>query len=60
MSERYEMHTEFLSGKMRRKDHMKDLGINGRITLRFILKKWGGMVWTGLIKVKLRTSGSIF
>jgi hypothetical protein len=30
-----------------RRDHMKDFGTNGRIILRKILKKLGGMVWTG-------------
>jgi hypothetical protein len=30
-----------LVGKHERKDHLGDLGVEGRIILKFILNKWG-------------------
>jgi hypothetical protein len=40
-----ELHTGFYFGNVRKEDHLKDPGVNGRITLKFILKKWYG-AWT--------------
>ena len=34
---------------MSERDHLKDLGIDGRITLKYILKSWdAGMDWIDL------------
>jgi hypothetical protein len=38
------------------KDHLEDLGIGGKIILKWILRKFDGMAWTGI--VWFRTGGS--
>jgi hypothetical protein len=40
------MHTGFWWENLRKRDHLNDLDVNGRITLKLIFKKrWGGMEW---------------
>jgi hypothetical protein len=39
--------------------HLEDTGINGRIISEGILEKQGGKVWTGLIWLRIGTSGGI-
>jgi hypothetical protein len=43
------MHKRFLSEKLKARDHSKDLGVDGRIILEWILGKYGEKVWTGCI-----------
>jgi hypothetical protein len=31
------------------RDHFEDLSVEGRIILKWILKKWDGEAWTGLL-----------
>jgi len=40
----------FGGGYLRKRDHLEDQGVDGRIILRWIFKKWdvGGMDWIGL------------
>ena len=38
----------FLEGDLRERDHLGDGGVDGRIILRWIFKKWDVAVWTGL------------
>ena len=39
----------FLRGNLRETIQLEDLGVNGRIILQFILRKWlDGMDWTDL------------
>jgi hypothetical protein len=42
---------------LRKKDHLKDPGIDGRIILKFIFRKsdWEGGAWTGLIWLRIGT-----
>jgi hypothetical protein len=37
-----------LWGNLRERDHWGDPGVDGRIILRWIFRKWGVGVWTGL------------
>jgi hypothetical protein len=34
---------------VRERDHLEGLGVDGRIILRWILKKWDGQVLNGLV-----------
>jgi hypothetical protein len=37
-----EMHTGFWWGNLREKAHLENQGVNGRIIVRWIFRKWGG------------------
>jgi len=43
-----EGHASFWWGKLRERGHMGDIGVNGRIILKFTFKMWDGRTWTGL------------
>jgi len=34
---------------------LKDLGVDGRIILRWMFRKWSGEAWTGLIWLRAET-----
>jgi hypothetical protein len=36
------VHKGFLWGNLRARDHLEVLGVDGRIILKWIFKKWGG------------------
>jgi hypothetical protein len=46
-----------LVGNLREGDHMEDPGVDGRIIIRRIFRKWKGRAWTGLIWLRLGTGG---
>jgi hypothetical protein len=31
------------------RDHYEDLGVGGKMTIKWVLEKWDSVVWTGLI-----------
>ena len=48
-----EAYTLFWWRNLRERDHFEDPGIDGRIILRWILRKWDLEVWTGWIKLRI-------
>jgi hypothetical protein len=57
MGERGDIYTGFWWENLRERDHLEDPGVDGRIILKWIFKKWDVGLWTGLIWVRLGTSG---
>jgi hypothetical protein len=47
----------FLMGIVRGRDHFVDQGLDGRIILRWIFRKWVLRIWTGLSWLRIETGG---
>jgi hypothetical protein len=56
-----EVDTGFWCGDLRERDHLEDVGIDGRMIFKRIFKKWdgGGGAWTGLIWLRIGTGGGL-
>ena len=54
---RGEVYTAFWWGKLRERDNMGDPGIDRRIILRRIFRKWDVGAWIGLIWLRIGTRG---
>ena len=52
-----EVCTGFWLGSLREKDHWGDPDVNGRIILRWIFRKWEGVVGTGWSWLRIGTVG---
>jgi len=54
---RGEVYTGFWWQNLRETDNMEDPGIDGRIILRWIFRKWDGGTWTIVIWFRIETGG---
>jgi hypothetical protein len=52
-----EVHTGFRWGNLRETDFLEDPGINGRMILRWVFRKWDVGVWTLSIWLRIQTGG---
>ena len=55
-----EVCTRFRWGHLREKDHLGDQDVDGRIILRWIFRKWEGVVGTGWSWLRIGTGGGRF
>jgi hypothetical protein len=53
------MHIGFWSGDLNERDHLDDLDVEGRMMLKWILRKWDEEAWTRLLWIRIRTGGGI-
>jgi hypothetical protein len=57
--DRRDVQTTFWYENPNERNPKEDSGVYGRITLKWILKKWGGRVSTGLIWLRIGTSSGL-
>jgi hypothetical protein len=51
------VHTGIWWGNIREIDHLEEPGLDGRIILRWIFKKWNVRAWIGLMWLRIGTGG---
>jgi hypothetical protein len=54
--ERWEMPTQFQSGKLKERDYMKHVSLRTRLILKLIMNKQNVRMWTGFICLGKGTS----
>jgi hypothetical protein len=52
-----EVYTGFRWGNLTERNHLEDPGVDRKIILRWIFRKWDVGVWTGLIWLRIGTGG---
>jgi len=52
-----EAYTGCWLGNLRERDHLEDPGVDRRIILRWIFRKWDVAVWTALSWLRVGTGG---
>ena len=55
--ERGEVCTGFCWGNLGERDHWSDPGVEGRMVLRWIFRKWDVGLWTGSSWLRIGTGG---
>jgi len=53
------MFTGFWWGNLGERDHSEDLGVDGKIILRWIFTKWNVGAWTESIWLRIGTEGLV-
>jgi hypothetical protein len=46
-------------GSQKERGHYEDQDVGGRTIVKYILERWDGIVWTGLIWLRIGTSGEL-
>jgi len=57
--ERAAVYTGFWWENLRKRVHLEDPGVEGRIILRWIFRKWNVRAWTGPVWLRIRTGGGL-
>ena len=55
--EKGEVYTEFWWGNLTKRVHLKDLGVHGKIILKWILREWDVRAWTGSNWLRIGAGG---
>jgi len=53
------MHADSLLGNLNETCSLKDVGVNGKIILKWVLRKQDGRAWTGFIWIRIGISGGL-
>jgi hypothetical protein len=51
---------KIIDAKLKGKDHLEDLDIDGRMILKLILQIQAAIIWTGFIWLRIGTIGILF